>query len=176
MGAVARRRRHRSGYGELVSEPQQTPPGWYADAEGVQRWWDGTQWTDATAPQAPGGVPVPAPAAVPQRSVQDEKSLAVLAQLLGILGFLGPLVMYLVAKPEQPFLKHHSAEALNFSLTVMIAGLVTVVLAFVLIGFLLMPIVLIGALVMQIMAAIAASRGEWYRYPVTIRFVQGAVG
>lgn len=46
----------------------------------------------------------------------------------------------------------------------------------VLIGFLLLPVVAIGAFVLQIMAAIAASRGEWYRYPINIRIISGAVG
>lgn len=24
------------------------PPGWYADGQGVRRWWDGTTWTEHT--------------------------------------------------------------------------------------------------------------------------------
>ncbi|WP_340539063.1 DUF2510 domain-containing protein [Nocardioides sp. GXZ039] len=27
-----------------------TPPGWYDDGQGAQRWWDGSQWTDQTRP------------------------------------------------------------------------------------------------------------------------------
>ena len=30
-----------------------TPAGWYDDGSGRQRWWDGTQWTDQFAPEAP---------------------------------------------------------------------------------------------------------------------------
>lgn len=35
-----------------MSDPNQpsTPPGWYPDGQGSQRWWDGTQWTDHTQP------------------------------------------------------------------------------------------------------------------------------
>jgi uncharacterized Tic20 family protein len=37
-------------------------------------------------------------------------------------------------------------------------------------------VVLIGAFVLEIVAAVAANRGEWYRYPVNLRLVPGAVG
>jgi hypothetical protein len=29
---------------------QSTPPGWYPDGQGGQRWWDGNQWTEHTLP------------------------------------------------------------------------------------------------------------------------------
>ena len=37
-----------------------TPPGWHPDPQvpGQNRYWDGNQWTDQTAPATPGG-PVP---------------------------------------------------------------------------------------------------------------------
>lgn len=39
-----------------MSDPNQptTPPGWYPDGQGGQRWWDGTQWTEHTQPAAGG--------------------------------------------------------------------------------------------------------------------------
>lgn len=45
-----------------MSDPNQptTPPGWYPDGQGGQRWWDGTQWTEHTQPGTPAD---PAPAA-----------------------------------------------------------------------------------------------------------------
>lgn len=41
-----------------------TPPGWYPDAQGTTRWWDGTRWTEHTQPAAPTAGP-PAPPAAP---------------------------------------------------------------------------------------------------------------
>ena len=51
-----------------MSDPNQpsVPPGWYADGQGGQRWWDGTQWTEHTRPQPPQAPP-PAPPAPPQQ-------------------------------------------------------------------------------------------------------------
>jgi uncharacterized protein len=101
--------------------------------------------------------------------------LAILAHVLGIFtGFLGPLVIYLVTKNDQPYAKHHAAESLNFQITVMIAWLVTVALMFVLIGLLIAPLLWIGSLVLAILAAVAAGRGDWYRYPINLRLVPGA--
>jgi uncharacterized Tic20 family protein len=46
-----------------------------------------------------------------------------------------------------------------------------VVLSFLLIGFLLYPVILIGNIVFCILAGIKANNGESYRYPVAIRLV-----
>jgi len=146
------------------------PPGWYPDPDGQLRWWDGAQWGQLQSAQ------VPQPAA-PAGAGTDPKTMAMLAQLLGLLtGFLGPLIIYLVNGDRDPFVRHHAAEALNFQITLVIAYLISAVLMLVLVGFLLFFVVFIGAIVLCIQAAIAANRGEWYRYPVNLRLVPGAVG
>lgn len=49
-----------------MSDPNQTPPGWYPDSQGGgQRWWDGNQWTEHTQPPASDAPAVPAPPAAP---------------------------------------------------------------------------------------------------------------
>jgi uncharacterized Tic20 family protein len=135
------------------------------------RWWDGQQWG-----QLADQVPAQTPAAA-GGSVSDAKTMAMLAQLLGIFtGFLGPLIIYLINGEKDPFVRHHSAEALNFQITLVIAYIVSFVLMLVLIGFVLFFVVWIGSIVLMIMATIAANRGEWYRYPFNLRLVPGAVG
>ena len=52
-----------------------------------------------------------------------------------------------------------------------IAAAAAFVLLFVLVGFVLLPVVVIGSWVLGILAAVAAGRREAYRYPLTIRFV-----
>lgn len=113
----------------------------------------------------------PAAAGAPL-SPNDEKTWSLAAHLLCLVGgFVAPLIIWLVFKGRGPFLEHHAKEALNFQITVMIAWVVTIITAFILIGFVLMLVVLPWMIVMPIIAAVKASSGEWYRYPLTIRFV-----
>lgn len=110
---------------------------------------------------------------------EDDRTMAMLCHLLGMFtGFLGPLIVWLVKKDQSPFVDHHGRESLNFQLTILLAmlalGSVTFVLMLVLVGFLLVPVLAaipIIALIFEIIAAIAAQRGEWHRYPFCIRMV-----
>ena len=92
-------------------------------------------------------------------------------------GFLAPLVIWLIKKDQSRFLDHHGRESLNFQLNVLILTLgltiIAAILMFFLIGILLLPlifVVAILAIVLEILAGIAANRGEWHRYPCTVRF------
>lgn len=102
-----------------------------------------------------------------------------------MLGFLGPLVVWLIRKDEDPFVEHHAKEALNFHLTVLLVLVASVVLAIpaVIVGVLTLGLglVLLGLaglvavilwFVLPIVAAVKASSSEGYRYPLTIRFVR----
>jgi uncharacterized protein len=105
-------------------------------------------------------------------SESDRRMWAMLGHLGGIvLGFIAPLIVWLMYKDRDEFLKDQSQEALNFQITMIIAWVVATVLSFVLIGFLLYPVLWIGNLVLCIMAGMAANRGERYRYPFALRLV-----
>lgn len=149
------------------------PAGWYPAADGSQRYWDGTQWTEHTAP-APGAMQATAaPGATVAAGTNDEKTMGMLAHLLAIvLGFLGPLIIWLMKKDESAFVDYHGKESLNFQLTLFIAWIGAFVLSFVLIGLLIMPILLLVQLIMPIIAGIAANKGEYYKYPATLRLVK----
>ena len=104
---------------------------------------------------------------------KDDTNMAMLCHILAIFtGFLGPLIIWLIKKDVSPFVDRHGKEALNFQLTVLIAWVASGLLAFVCIGFILMPVIGIADLVLCIMAAVKSSRGEVYLYPVSIRFVK----
>ncbi|NLJ54242.1 MAG: DUF4870 domain-containing protein [Intrasporangiaceae bacterium] len=103
----------------------------------------------------------------------DEKTWALGTHLLCLVAsFIAPLVVWLVFKGRGPFLEHHAKEALNFQITVLIAAVVSSLLILLLVGFVLLPLVGLWALIMPIIAAVKASNGDWYRYPLTIRFIK----
>jgi len=97
--------------------------------------------------------------------------LSALAALLIGFPFLGPLIIYLVKKDEDQFVADQAREALNFNLTAMIAFVISIVLIFVIIGIFLLPLLGIAWLILTIVAGVQANKGLWYRYPLTIRFI-----
>ncbi|WES63277.1 DUF4870 domain-containing protein [Microbacter sp. GSS18] len=112
------------------------------------------------------------PPPTPSMSPADEKLWATLIHLGGLFfGFLAPLIGYLVLKDRGPFVRAHTATALNFQLTLLIVYVAGYILAFVIIGFFVLMAAGILALVFSIIAAVKAHQGQWYQYPMTIRFV-----
>jgi uncharacterized Tic20 family protein len=104
---------------------------------------------------------------------KDARMFGMLCHLTAIfLGFVGPLVIWLVKREEFEFVDDQGKEALNFHITVALAFVASAILTIVLIGILLLPVVGIGALVLTIVAAIRANEGRRYRYPVSIRFIK----
>lgn len=98
--------------------------------------------------------------------------LAAIAHVLGLVtGFIGPLIIFLV-KQEDEFVQDQAREALNFQITVLIGLIISWILAFIFVGFVLMVVVLLADLVFCIMATIAANNGEQYRYPVCLRLIK----
>lgn len=109
---------------------------------------------------------------MPEGAKSEENNLAMIAHILGIvIGFVGPLIIYLTAK-DKPFAYSQSKEALNFQITVLIGWIAAGILSFVGIGFLLYGAIWVINLIFCIMAAMAASKGEDYKYPFALRLVK----
>jgi uncharacterized Tic20 family protein len=104
---------------------------------------------------------------------KDDMNMAMLAHLLAIFtGFLGPLVIWLVKKDDSPYVDRHGKEALNFQLTVLLAFIASGFLSFLCIGLVLLPVVWVVDIIFCIIAAVKASRGEEYSYPLCLRLVK----
>ncbi|WP_426143740.1 DUF4870 domain-containing protein [Pseudomonas sp. DWP3-1-2] len=85
---------------------------------------------------------------------------------------LGPLIIWQIKKEADPFIDAQGKEALNFQITVSIAAMICMLLMVVIIGFPLMVLVGVGALVLTIIGGMKANDGLPYRYPFTWRLVK----
>lgn len=110
---------------------------------------------------------------------KEERTWGMLSHLLSLSGFIGipfgnilaPLIIWLVKKDQSQFVADQAKESLNFQISLTIYAIVSGILIFVLIGFLLLAVVIIGGVVLTIIATIKANEGQYYRYPFTIRLI-----
>ena len=82
---------------------------------------------------------------------------------------IGPLILWQMKRESDPFIDDQGKEAMNFQITVAIASAICYVLMFVLIGFALIGLLFIGAVVLVVIAGVKANDGVAYRYPFTWR-------
>jgi len=135
----------------------------------------------AYGPPGGGQPPYPPPGYGPRPlNPSDERTWAIIAHIgplvvatltAGVLGFLAPLVIWLVLRDRSAYVADQAKEALNFQITLLIGYVVSIILMIVIVGFFTWFVVWVISIVFAILAAIAANRHEWYRYPMTIRFV-----
>jgi uncharacterized protein len=150
------------------------PPGWYREPGSQSlRWWDGAQW-GPVAPSSPQG---------------SNTALSVFCHLgLFLMGIVLPLIIYTTAGKDDPDVRHHAREALNFQLTFLLVwmagflGMFLVVGATLFAGTTAPPVGLFvgfpmlfglffAAVGFAIYGAVQAGRGQRWRYPVSIRLV-----
>ena len=188
--------------------PPPEEPGWYADARGAWWYWDGSTWTAAPpAPGAPGAVPdapgVPAAyapydhQAALEAARRGERTMAMLVWVISLVaGFIGPLILYLVAGREKRFVRHHGAEALNLAIVMTVLQLVVFApMMFAIwedifpvdestsapppgwfwIGFVVLMALAIVNLVLTIVGILRANSGAWWRVPIGFHPVRGVL-
>ncbi len=98
---------------------------------------------------------------------------ALLGLFVHFLGHIfGPLIVWMVKRPESAEIDAHGKESLNFQLSMLIYDVVAFILCFVLIGIPILVLLWILNTIFVIIASIKASEGELYRYPLTIRFIK----
>jgi uncharacterized Tic20 family protein len=86
--------------------------------------------------------------------------------------FLGPLIVWQLKKDLDPFVDAQGKEALNFQISVSLAAMLCFLLMVVVIGFPLLALLGITALVLTIIAGIKANEGQAYRYPFSWRLIK----
>jgi uncharacterized Tic20 family protein len=112
----------------------------------------------------------------PSREVRQWAMFCHLSALLGIWipfgNLIGPLILWQMKRETDPFIDAQGKEALNFQITIAIASLICFLLMVLIIGFFLLGILAIGALVLTIIAGVKANEGFPYRYPFTWRLIK----
>lgn len=119
----------------------------------------------------------PAPGAAP---TENERTWGMLAHLAAFAGLVMPLIGNVVVplliwhswRDRSPFVGEQALESLNFNISVSIGALVCALLVVVFIGFLLGTALFIAWLALTLIAAIKASEGVNYRYPLSLRLVK----
>ncbi len=128
---------------------------------------------ETSYPQPPP-LPVTAPVAPNVRTVA---AFCHASALLGVFihfpgHLLPPLLVWLLKRDESPELDAHGKEAVNFQISMLIYNAIAAVFCLVLVGFVFLAVLWVLNAILCIIAAIKASDGEFYRYPMTIRFIQ----
>jgi hypothetical protein len=111
---------------------------------------------------------------------RDARKWAMICHIISLVGLLGngvgyllaPLIVWLLKKEDDPFIDEQGKEVVNFQITMIIAVLICLPLAFVIIGIPLLVLIAILMTVFPIIAAIKANDGEHYRYPLSYRFIK----
>ncbi|MDU5962368.1 MAG: DUF4870 domain-containing protein, partial [Dermabacter sp.] len=149
-----------------MSDQPSNPYGFSNPTSGSQ----GTGAPGFSGPTGPGGV------------TSDERTWAILAHLstliatlvsAGWLGWVGPLVIYLIYRDKSPFVRNASAGALNFAINLFVYSLIAwgffflgtflsfllVPLVFILIAAIIGLAILVATIVIPIIAALKANNG-----------------
>jgi uncharacterized Tic20 family protein len=85
---------------------------------------------------------------------------------------ISPLILWLIKRDESPELDAHGKEAVNFQISILIYNAIAAVFCLILVGFVFLFLLWILNTIFVIIAAIQASDGKFFRYPIKIRFVQ----
>lgn len=135
----------------------------------------------ATVPAAGSSEPAWPPPGQAARNWAVGAHLSAFVTFLGLPWFLGPLVVWLIKREDDAFIDDQGKEAVNFNLSVLIYGVAFLLLAILLsvatvgVGLIVLaPLgvaIVVAWFVLVIVAAVKASAGERYRYPLTLRLI-----
>jgi len=88
------------------------------------------------------------------------------------LGFFLPLILWLINKDNNTRVNANGKEIMNFIISMIIYAVISGILCIILVGFFLLGLIAVLHIACAIIAAIRASHGENYIYPLTIRFLK----
>jgi hypothetical protein len=110
---------------------------------------------------------------------ESERNWSMLCHLSAFAGFFfpfggvfGPLICWLTRKDESSWVNINGKASLNFQLSMLLYMVLTVPLCFIIIGFPILAVLGIVKVICVILASVKAPRGELFKYPLVIPFIQ----
>jgi len=87
-------------------------------------------------------------------------------------GILGPLICWLSKRDESAWVNINGRNALNFQLSMLLYIVLTLPLCIIIVGFPILGFLITMKIICTIIASVRASKGEIFRYPLVIPFIQ----
>jgi uncharacterized protein len=87
-------------------------------------------------------------------------------------GVIGPLVCWLSKRDESVWLNLNGRNSLNFQLSVLLYTVLAIPLCFIVIGIPIILSLVLLRVICIIIASVKASKGQLFRYPISIPFIQ----
>lgn len=110
---------------------------------------------------------------------ETERNWAMLCHLSAFAAFffpfgsiIGPLVCWLTRRDESLWVNQNGKASLNFELSILLYIVLAIPLCFIIIGIPIVVFLVILKIICIIIASVKASKGEEFRYPLAIPFIQ----
>ena len=110
---------------------------------------------------------------------ETERNWAMLCHLSAFAGFffpfggiIGPLICWLSRKDESEWVNLNGKNSLNFQLSVLLYIVLAVPLCLIIIGIPIIITLITLKIICIIIASVKAAKGELFRYPLLIPFIQ----
>jgi uncharacterized Tic20 family protein len=87
-------------------------------------------------------------------------------------GVIGPLIVWTTKRDESTWVNENGKSSLNFQLSMLLYLILAAPLCLIIIGFPIIAVLILLRIIFIVIASIRASRGEEFRYPLSIPFIQ----
>ena len=110
---------------------------------------------------------------------ETERNWSMLCHLSAFAGFffpfggiIGPLICWLTRKDESEWVNLNGRNALNFQLSILLYIVLAIPLVFIIVGIPIIAILSVLKVICIIIASVKAPKGELFKYPLSIPFIQ----
>lgn len=87
-------------------------------------------------------------------------------------GIIGPLICWVSRKDESEWVNLNGKASLNFQISMLLYTILLIPLCFIIVGIPLLIALGVLEVVCVIVASIRAAKGEMFKYPISIPFIQ----